>query len=198
VSKLSVRVGAMLGCALGLTACQNHADGKDSAVAIAPTAAQTSAWSDITHTDDMTDKVIHAIRAVAADGHSTATVECDEDGERLAFSSDLYLSANQLGPVLLRLDNAKPMDETAFYSDKIALLALPKKINPKEDFQRYLYEFQSLVAMMYLRQPHDRLRVRLTSFSGETRELDFKITGNEPKIAALEKACGIPNARPGQ
>jgi hypothetical protein len=147
----------------------------------------------------MTDKVTHGMTVMNATADASLSVGCDDTGERFSIDSDLFLGSRQFGKVLLRFDNAKPMDETAFFDNKLALFYSPKKLPPIEDgVDRYLSEFGSIVVMMYLREPHERLRVRLTSVDGGTKDLDFDIRGNEPRMMTLEKQCGIPNNRPGQ
>jgi hypothetical protein len=147
----------------------------------------------------MTDKVSYGMTVMNATGDASLSVGCDDTGERFSIDSGLFLGSRQFGKVLLRFDNAKPMDETAFFDNKLALFYSPKKLPAIEDgVDRYLTEFGAIVVMMYLREPHDRLRVRLTSVDGETRDLNFDIRGNEPRMMALEKQCGIPNNRPGQ
>lgn len=180
-----------------LAGCQNHEKANNSATATP--AAPPPIWADASSKDNMTDAVTHAITAKGSDGSSSMTIACGADGdERLFFESDLYLSSGQMGEIMTRFENEEPKKEDAFLNDKVALLDSPKHIDFTKSATRALSQFEDQVFILSLRDPHDRLRVRLTAFNGESRDLDFKITGNEPAIAALEKQCGIPNDRPGQ
>jgi len=189
---------ATLACAAILGACHKQTQPATKAGSEPSAVVPASPWQDTSTIDSMTDKVTHGMTVTNGTGASL-TVACDDAGERVSIESDLILGSRQLGTVLLRFDNAKPMDEDAFFNNNLALFYRPKKLpSLQEGADRYLYEFGSYVVMMYLREPHDRLRVRLISANGDTRDLDFNIKGNEPKLMAIETQCGITNDRPGQ
>jgi hypothetical protein len=163
--------------------------GEQFCYAIAP----ISPWTTSTTKDDMTDVVSHTLVTKAKAGNGTLTISCGQDGdERLFIDSDLFLASDQMGEVMMRIDDDPAEKTDALLHDKLALIDSPKKIDFAKDADKALSQFEAHVRFMQLREPHKRLRVRLTAFNGETADLDFDMTGNEPQIAALGKPVGFP------
>ena len=119
---------------------------------------------------------------------------CNDGDDTYEFSSDLFLGvAETYGDMEYRLDDEEVTKAKAFFSKMIAILGAP--VRPGEWMKTSGDKFMTALNGMELgteltTKPHSRLRVRLRSFDGDQRDLDFNITGVQEEIKQLHRSCG--------
>jgi hypothetical protein len=155
---------------------------------------KASSWMEETSVDSMTDTKRYSLTTNDEQAHGGFSIMCDEEGESAFFTSPLFLDSGSIGSIKVRFDNEKVEDKSAFLTKEVALLREPKKMASFKTapIERVLLEFSAHAFLLELRNhQHSRLRARLTSFDSQSIDLDFDITGLPPKLAEIEKKCGI-------
>jgi hypothetical protein len=134
----------------------------------------------------MTDEVTHRL---VSNNRAPISVSCtNNDAEIIVLESDLLLGTG-LGRVLFRYDNDQPLEIDADTAKNVAIVRRDAGADWKSgDPARTL---NSETAFIWLREPHERLRVRLTGFDQQTRDLAFSAHGLAASLRALEKRCGM-------
>jgi hypothetical protein len=188
-------LGAAAAFAL-LAACSKHKPAKvETPARAAPVAQkQVTQWTEETSTDSMTDVTTHLIGTSDKRTDGNFSIMCDPEQESVLFSSPLFLDSGSQGTIKIRFDSEKAEDEAVFLTKKVALLRSPKKPGSfkSEPIEKFLMELSAHVFLIELRgRPHQRLRARLGSFDGQSADLEFDISGLQPRLAELERKCGV-------
>lgn len=174
-------------------ACSKKEEPKNAAHVATP-AKPVSPWVESVSTDAMTDVTRYSLSTFDKSVNGSFSIMCDDESESAFFASPLFLGTGKKSSVMIRYDNDKATDEDAFLTKRVALLRDPKKPGSfkTEPIEKFLLELSAHVFFLNLKgHAHHRLRVRLTSFDGETEDLDFNIAGLQTELADIEKKCGI-------
>lgn len=180
-----------------LAACSKHEPPKKERPVQPPSAAaknDAASWSESSSTDAMTDVTTYFLSTSDKRTNGGFSFMCDPEQESAFFTSPLFLDSGSQGTIKIRFDGDKAEDEAAFLSKTVALLRDPKEHgSPKsEPIEKFLMEISAHVFLLELRaHPHRRLRARLKSFDGQTTDLEFDISGLQPKLAQLERRCDV-------
>lgn len=149
----------------------------------------TPPWPESRYVDPMTDAVSYSASAQDLSSHASMLIECNKDGEGVMFESPLFLRTAERADIQMRFDGDTAETKSAFLSKRTALMWLPRNVESQKSIDSGIIALGALGVFWKLHRPHARLRVRLTSFEGDTANLDFAIAGLHDELARLEQKC---------